>query len=152
MSRIDRCSRIIEASPEAVYAAMTDPDALVDWLPPDGMSGEILQFDLRPGGHCRMVLRYCDPAISGKSGDNADISDLRFLDLVPGSLVSQSIDFVSDDPRYAGTMVMHWKLLAVPQGTEVTMEAHGVPEGISQADHLAGMNASLANLARYLGG
>lgn len=152
MSRIDRCSRIIEASPEAAYAAMTDPDALVDWLPPDGMSGEILQFDLRPGGHCRMVLRYCDPAISGKSGDNADISDLRFLDLVPGSLVSQSIDFVSDDPRYAGTMVMHWKLLAVPQGTEVTMEAHGVPAGISQADHLAGMNASLANLARYLAG
>jgi uncharacterized protein YndB with AHSA1/START domain len=152
MSRIDRCSRVIEASPEAVYAAMTDPDALVDWLPPDGMSGEILQFDLRPGGHCRMVLRYCDPAISGKSGDNADISDLRFLDLVPGSLVSQSVDFVSDDPRFAGTMVMHWKLLAVPQGTEVTMEAHDVPEGISQADHLAGMNASLDNLERFLAG
>lgn len=150
MTRIDRARRIIEASCERVYAAMTDPAALVAWLPPTGMSAQMLAFDLRSGGGYRMALRYDDPAIAGKSGGNEDIAEARYLDLVPGALVSQAIDFVSEDPRFAGTMIMNWHLTPVAQGTEVTLEAHDVPEGISPEDHADGLSASLENLARYL--
>jgi uncharacterized protein YndB with AHSA1/START domain len=49
MSRTDSASRIVDATPEQVYAAMTDPAAMLKWLPPGGMRGEMLEFDLRAG-------------------------------------------------------------------------------------------------------
>ena len=152
MSRTDSASRIMDATPEAVYAAMTDPAAMVVWLPPQGMRGEMLEFDLRPGGHYRMVLRYEDSSIAGKTGENSDDVAVRFLDLVPGALVSQAVDFVSDDPAFAGTMVMNWMLRPVPEGTEVTIRAENVPSGISVEDHAEGLASSLENLARFLEG
>jgi Uncharacterized conserved protein len=150
MSRIDSATRIIEASPEAVYAAMTTAEALAAWLPPDGMSGQMLEFDPRPGGHYAMVLRHDDGAAAGKSGGNEDRVTVRYLDLVPGALVSQAVEFVSDDLRFAGTMAMHWMLRPVPEGTEVTIRAENVPAGISAEDHAAGLASSLANLARFV--
>lgn len=150
MSRTDSASRIMDATPEAVYAAMTDPAAMVVWLPPQGMRGEMLEFDLRPGGHYRMVLRYEDSSIAGKTGENSDDVAVRLLDLVPGALVSQAVDFVSDDPAFAGTMVMNWMLRPVPEGTEVTIRAENVPSGISAEDHAEGLASSLDNLASFL--
>ena len=150
MSRTDSASRIVDATPEAVYAAMTDPASMVVWLPPAGMRGEMLEFDLRPGGHYRMVLHYEDPSIAGKTGENSDDVAVRFLDLVPGALVSQAVDFVSDDPAFAGTMVMNWMLRPVPEGTEVTIRAENVPSGISAEDHAEGLASSLENLAKFL--
>lgn len=150
MSRTDSASRIMDATPEAVYAAMTDPAAMVVWLPPQGMRGEMLEFDLRPGGHYRMVLRYEDSSIAGKTGENSDDVAVRFLDLVPGALVSQAVDFVSDDPAFAGTMVMNWMLRPMPEGTEVTIRAENVPSGISAEDHAEGLASSLDNLASFL--
>lgn len=152
MSRTDSASRIMDATPEAVYAAMTDPAAIVVWLPPQGMRGEMLEFDLRPGGHYRMVLRYEDSSIAGKTGENSDDVAVRFLDLVPGALVSQAVDFVSDDPAFAGTMVMNWMLRPVPEGTEVTIRAENVPSGISAEDHAEGLASSLENLEKFVEG
>ncbi|ODT72689.1 MAG: ATPase [Pelagibacterium sp. SCN 63-23] len=149
MARTDIASRLIEATPETIYAAMTDADALVQWLPPGDMSGEMLEFDPAPGGHYRMKLRYRSRAIAGKSGDGADIVLVRYLDLVPGALVSQAVDFVADDPAFVGTMAMHWILEARPEGTLVTIRAENVPPGIAAEDHEAGLAASLDNLARF---
>ena len=56
MPRADRASRVIAAPPEKVYAALTDPEALVAWLPPEGMSARFDRFDARPGGSYRLVL------------------------------------------------------------------------------------------------
>ena len=56
MVRTDTASRVIAASREAVYAAFVDPEALMAWLPPDGMSGRLERFDARPGGSYRLVL------------------------------------------------------------------------------------------------
>jgi len=152
MSRTDTASRTIEATPEAVYAAMTDPDALVAWLPPTGMRGEMVEWDFRSGGHYRLVLHYEDKSIAGKTGEGSDDVAVRFLDLVPGALVAQAVDFVSDDPAFAGTMVMNWMLRPVAEGTEVTIRAENVPSGISAEDHAEGLNASLENLAKFLEG
>jgi len=64
--------------------------------------------------------------------------------------VVQAVDFVSDDPAYAGTMTMTWEIAAVEAGTRVDIVAEDVPDGISAEDHAAGLSSSLANLADYV--
>jgi len=142
---------VIAASPEEVYAAFVDADALTAWLPPAGMSGRFERFDPRPGGSYRMVLTYVDaPTSGGKATSDSDIVDVRFVDIVPGVRVVQAVDFVSDDPVYAGTMTMTWDLTGVEGGTRVDITADDVPDAVSPEDHAAGLNSSLANLATYL--
>jgi len=99
-----------------------------------------------------MVLRYNDPSIAGKTGEGSDDVAVRIIDLVPGALVSQGVDFVSDDPAFSGTMVMNWIFEAVDEGTRVTIRAENVPEGISEEDHQEGLRSSLENLAGFLEG
>jgi hypothetical protein len=60
------------------------------------------------------------------------------------------VDFVSDDPAFAGTMTMTWAVRAVDGGTRVEITADDVPDGISADDHAAGLTSSLDNLARYV--
>jgi uncharacterized protein YndB with AHSA1/START domain len=151
VTRTDTASRVIAAAPDRVYAALVDPEALVTWLPPDGMTGRLERFDARPGGSYRLVLTYADAsAAPGKSSADSDIVDARFVALVPGVRVVQAVDFVSDDPANAGTMTMTWELAALDAGTRVDIRADDVPAGISAEDHAAGLASSLANLATYL--
>jgi uncharacterized protein YndB with AHSA1/START domain len=151
MTRTDTASRVIAAPPDRVYAALVDPEALVTWLPPDGMTGRFERFDARPGGSYRLVLTYADAsAARGKARADSDIVDARFVHLVPGVRVVQAVDFVSDDPANAGTMTMTWELAALDAGTRVDIRADDVPVGISAEDHAAGLASSLANLATYL--
>jgi uncharacterized protein YndB with AHSA1/START domain len=151
MPRTDMASRVIAAPLERVYSALVDPDALIAWLPPQGMSGRFERFDARPGGSYRMVLTYADASgAPGKATADSDIVEGRFLDVVPGARVVQAVDFVSDDPAYAGTMTMTWEVTAVDAGARVGIRADDVPDGISAQDHAAGLASSLANLAAYL--
>jgi hypothetical protein len=64
--------------------------------------------------------------------------------------VVQAVDFVSDQPGYAGTMSMTWEVAPIGTGTRVEIRADNVPDGISAEDHAAGLASSLANLATYL--
>lgn len=151
MTRTDAASRVLAASPEAVYAAFVDPDALLAWLPPAGMSGRFERFDARPGGSYRMVLRYADPRDApGKATADTDVVEARFVEILPGRRVVQAVDFVSDDPAYAGTMTMTWEVTPAGSGARVDIRAEDVPAGISAEDHAAGLASSLDNLSRYL--
>ncbi len=142
---------MIAASPDDVYAALLDPEALTVWLPPTGMTGTFERFDSRPGGSYRLVLTYADAsAARGKAKADTDIVESRFTDLVPGVRVVQAVDFVSDDPAYAGTMTMTWAIAEVDGGTRVDLIAENVPDGIPANDHAAGLASSLENLATYL--
>lgn len=151
MARTDVATRVIAAPPERVYAAFVDPDALVAWLPPDGMTGRFERFDARPGGSYRMVLTYEDASSArGKATPDSGIVEARFLDIVPGVRVVQAVDFVSDEPGYAGTMSMTWEVATAEAGARVEIRVDNVPDGISAEDHAAGLTSSLANLAAYL--
>jgi uncharacterized protein YndB with AHSA1/START domain len=149
--RTDRASRVIVAPPERVWAALVDPEALLAWLPPGGMIGRFERFDARSGGSYRMVLTYSDASgAPGKATPDSDIVEARFVDIVPGERVVQAVDFVSDDPAYAGTMIMTWEVSADDSGTRVNIVAEDVPDGISAEDHAAGLDSSLTKLAAYL--
>jgi uncharacterized protein YndB with AHSA1/START domain len=151
MPRTDRASREVAAPPERVYAALVDPDALLAWLPPDGMSGRFDHFEPRPGGSYRLTLTYADASASpGKATADSDVVEARFVDIVPGVRVVQAVDFVSDDPAYAGTMTMTWEVAATGAGARVEIRADDVPDGISAEDHAVGLASSLANLAAYV--
>jgi uncharacterized protein YndB with AHSA1/START domain len=139
------------APPDRVWAALVDPEALLAWLPPGGMTGRFERFDTRPGGTYRMVLTYSDASgAPGKASVDSDIVEGRFVDIVLGERVVQAVDFVSDDPAYAGTMTMTWEVTAVDAGTRVDIVAEDVPDGISTEDHAAGLASSLTNLAAYV--
>lgn len=90
-SRIDRASKAIRAPASMIYQALTDPDALAEWLPPKGMSGTIENFDLRQEGGYRMTLSYDEPSSegSGKTTSNKDVVDVVFAKLVPDHEIAQ---------------------------------------------------------------
>ena len=151
MPRTDKASRVTTAPPGRVWAALVDPEALLAWLPPGGMTGRFERFDARPDGSYRMVLTYADASgAPGKATADSDIVEARFVDIVPGERVVQAADFVSDDPAYAGTMIMSWEVSPAGAGTRVSIVAEDVPDGISAEDHAAGLASSLGNLAAYL--
>jgi 8-oxo-dGTP diphosphatase len=151
MSRTDRASLLIHAERETVFAALTGREALLAWLPPQGMHGRFERFDLRDGGSYRLVLTYDDASGSpGKTAADSDVSEVRIARIVPGELIEQHVDFESDDPAVQGTMRMAWRLHGTEDGTVVEFEARDVPEGIRARDHAEGLTSSLANLAAYL--
>lgn len=151
MPRTDRASRFIDAPVAHVFNALVDRDALETWLPPDGMTARFEHFDATPGGSYRLVLTYADPTDArGKSSADSDIVEARYVDMVPNDRVVQAVDFVSDDPAFAGTMTMTWAVRAVDDGTQVEITADDVPDGISAEEHSAGLTSSLSNLARYV--
>ena len=151
MPRTDRASRVVDAPVGRTFDALVDQDALERWLPPGDMSARFELFDPRPGGSYRLVLTYADPSVAqGKSSADADVVEVRYLDIVRNERVVQAVDFVSDDPAFAGTMIMTWAVHAVDDRTRVEITAEAVPDGISATDHAAGLTASLENLARYL--
>ncbi|MCV7437190.1 SRPBCC family protein [Mycobacterium seoulense] len=154
MGRTDTASSVIAAPLSRVYTALVDPHALVEWLPPQGMSGKFEYFDARPGGSYRMRLTYAEPPESGgKSSGDSDVVDVRFVEIVPDDRVVQAVDFQSDDPSFAGTMTMTWTVAAVSADTtRVEIRADDVPPGISADDHVDGLRSSLSNLAAYLAG
>ena len=150
--RNDRVSRIIEASPHAIYRAMINPDDLMSWLPPKGMSGEVRAFEPRAGGAYEVALFYehNGQAAPGKTSADSDIVNGRFIEVVANERIVQEFAFDSPDPAFAGVMTMTWQFTPVPQGTEVTITCENVPDGILQEDHIAGMTSTLDNLAAFI--
>lgn len=147
--RIDTAHRVIGASTETIYAAFADPAAWEQWLPPTGMTGKIDAFDFREGGRYRLTLVYARRSGAGKTAADLDVVEGTFIELVPDKRVVQEVAFTSDDPAFAGTMLMTWSLETCKDGTRVTITADNVPAGISPGDHIAGFQSTLDNLARF---
>lgn len=151
VTRTDSASRLVHANPDRVFDALVDRDALIRWLPPSGMSGRFERFDGGPGGSYRLVLTYNDDSpASGKATQDSDVVEARFVDVVPNVCLVQTVDFVSADPAFAGTMTMTWDLREEAGGTRVVIRADDVPAGISAEEHAVGMRSSLANLAAFV--
>jgi uncharacterized protein YndB with AHSA1/START domain len=132
MSRTDNASLAIAAQPDAIYRAFSDPDVLMAWLPPENMTGRVLEYDFREGGRYRIELTYAEAA-AGKTAERTDISSGRFLSLKPGKRIVQSVEFESADAAFAGQMVMTWSFDSLGESTRVTITAENVPPGIKES-------------------
>ena len=150
--RSDTATRVIPASRDTIYQAFADAAALVQWLPPSGMSGHVFEYDFKEGGRYRIELRYDEKMSprSGKTTDRTDITSGRFLELLAGRRIKQSVTFESPDPAFADEMTMTWSFDAATDGTTVTITADKVSHGISKSDHDAGLRSSLEKLAAFV--
>lgn len=149
--RIDAASRVVHAPPATVFNAFATGEALMSWLPPKGMTGRTLAYDFRVGGDYAFELTSRDEkTTTGKTSQRSDVSRGRFVELVPNERFTWTVAFDSNDPAMQGEMRMTWKFLPVEGGTRVHVAATQVPSGISQEDHLQGLNATLDNLAAHV--
>lgn len=149
-----RNSRLINAAPEALYRAFTDPEALAVWLVPGEMTGKVHAFEARVGGGYQMSLYYpaSDAEAQGKTAAREDRYTARFVELTPPTRIVQAIIFDTTDPAFAGEMLMTVTLAPKAGGTEVTILFENIPSGIRPEDNEAGTESSLAKLARYVAG
>lgn len=145
-----RITRWIDAVPARVYAALLDPDAVRQWMVPDGMTSEVLAFDAREGGTFRITLTYAAPTTTGKTTTQSDTFHGRFVRLVPGAEVVQAVEFETDDPAMHGEMTITYQLTAAGGGTELTGTHEHLPAGVSPADNELGWSMSIAKLARLV--
>lgn len=151
MKRTDRGSIHINASIPVVYDAFRSGEAMECWLPPNGMTGEMLAFDFKEGGLYRLRLTYDELAHpKGKTTNDADEVEVTFVRLVENESIEQEVVFESDRPEFSGIMKITWNFQGNGSGTKVSVQFDNVPVGISKEDHKAGIAASLNNLARYV--
>ena len=54
MSTNIRLHRVLRATPERVYRAFLDADAMAKWLPPNGFTGKVHHLDAKVGGTYKM--------------------------------------------------------------------------------------------------
>ena len=147
-----KVSRIIKVPRNTVYQAFLDKDSVVAWLPPNNMTGQMHTFEPREGGKFRMSLTYIDPTKSppGKTSENMDTVQGRFVTLIPNETIVQVFEFESQEPEYAGVLTLTWTLTDAEGGTEVTVLCENIPKGVRLEDNEAGSKESLQKLAALM--
>ena len=129
-----RLHRVLRATPEKIYRAFLDPDAMCKWLPPHGFTGKVHQLDARTGGSYRMSFTNLGSGTTHTFGGT-------YLELVPNALIRHNDKF--DDPGLPGEMVTTITLQAVSCGTEINIVQEGIPEMIPQEGCYLGWQESL---------
>ncbi len=145
-------SRVIKASADVIYNALTDPRALETWQAPGEMIGKIHHFDLREGGGYDMSLYYpvSDKEMQGKTSVKEDRFTARFIQLIPSKKIVEAINFNTNDPNFSGEMIIEITLEPTANGTKVSFLFNNIPIGIRPEDNEAGTVSSLEKLALYV--
>ena len=136
-----RFHRVLRATPERVYRAFLDPEAMVKWLPPNGFTGKVHHLDAKVGGTYRMSFTNFTNGQSHSFGGT-------YLELVPGERIRNTDKF--DDPNLPGEMVVTIGLKNVSCGTELTIVQEGLPDVIPPEACTLGWQESLALLAKLV--
>jgi uncharacterized protein YndB with AHSA1/START domain len=136
-----RLHRVLRATPEKVYRAFLNPDAMAKWLPPHGFTGKVHQMDAKVGGGYKMSFTNFG---SGKSHSFGG----TYVELVPHERIRYSDKF--DDPNLPGEMQVTVTLKAVFCGTDVNILQEGVPSVIPTEACYLGWQESLALLAQLV--
>jgi uncharacterized protein YndB with AHSA1/START domain len=136
-----RLHRVLRASPEKVYRAFLDPDAMVKWLPPHGFTGKVHQLEPKVGGTYRMSFTNFSSGHSHAFGG-------RYLELVPNERIRHTDAF--DDSNLPGEMQTTISLKKVAVGTELSIVQEGIPEAIPPEACYLGWQESLTLLAQLV--
>ena len=133
-----RLHRVLRATPERVYRAFLDADALVKWLPPNGFTGRIHHIDAKVGDSSKMSFTNLSTGQSHTFGG-------EYLELVPFDRLRYTDKF--DDPNLPGEMQTTVTLSEVSCGTELNVVQEGIPEAIPTEACYLGWQESLTLLA-----
>lgn len=138
MANAVRFHRVLRATPERVYRAFLDPDAMGKWLPPNGFTGKVHHCDPRVGGTYKMSFTNFSTGSSHAFGGT-------YVELVPEERIRYTDSF--EDPGLAGEMATTITLRAVSCGTEIQIVQEGLPDVIPVEACYLGWQESLALLA-----
>ena len=136
-----RLHRVLRSTPERVYRAFLDADAMCKWLPPNGFTGKIHHMNATVGGGFRMSFTNFTTGQGHSFGG-------EYLELVPAEKIRYTDKF--DDPSLPGVMQTTAVLKAVSCGTEIHIVQEGLPEGIPLEMCYLGWQESLEQLARLV--
>jgi uncharacterized protein YndB with AHSA1/START domain len=136
-----RLHRVLRATPERVYRAFLDPDAMVKWLPPHGFTGKIHEMDARVGGGYRMSFTNFSTGNSHSFGG-------KYIELTPNERIRHTDRF--DNPNMPGEMQVTISLKKVACGTELTVVQEGIPPEIPLEFCYLGWQESLVLLAQLV--
>ena len=136
-----RLHRVFATTPDKVYRAFIEADAVARWLPPNGFLCTVHHMEPKVGGAFRMSFRNFTTGGSHAFGGT-------FLELVPGEKVRYTDTF--EDPNLPGEMEVTVTLTKVSVGTEVHITQAGVPDLIPAEACYLGWQESLRNLAKVV--
>lgn len=136
-----RLHRVIRSTPEKLYRAFLDADALTKWMPPFGFTAKVHHLEAKVGGTFRMSFTNFGTGSSHSFGGT-------YLDLVPHERLRYTDKF--DDPNLPGELVVAITLKKVVCGTEVHIEQSGVPAVIPAEMCYLGWQESLIQLAQLV--
>jgi len=136
-----RLHRVLRATPERVYRAFLDADAMAKWLPPNGFTGKVHHLDARVSGTYKMSFTNFTSGLAHSFGG-------EYLELVPHELLRYTGRF--DDPNLSGQMQTKVTLKQVFCGTELSVVQEGIPEVIPPEACYLGWQESLTLLAKLV--
>ena len=136
-----RLHRVLRATPERVYRAFLDADAMTKWLPPNGFTGKVHHMNPKVGGTYKMSFTNFSTGKSHSFGG-------EYLELVPQERIRYTDRF--DDPNLPGEMQTSVTLKKVSCGTELNIVQEGVPDVIPAEACYVGWQESLNLLAKLV--
>lgn len=141
MASTIRLHRILRATPERVYRAFLEPDALTKWMPPNGFTAQVHHMDVRVGGAYKMSFTNFSTGQRHTFGG-------EYLELVPHERIRHTDSF--DDPNLPGTIQVTIALKPVSCGTELNITQEEVPDVIPPEACYLGWQESLTLLAKLV--
>ena len=136
-----RLHRVLRATPERVYKAFLDPDAMAKWLPPNGFTGKVHHMDARVGGSHKMSFTNFTTGKSHSFGGT-------YVELKPNERIRYTDRF--DDKNLSGEMQVTVTLKKVVVGTEINIVQEGIPDVIPVEACYLGWQESLQNLKQFV--
>lgn len=136
-----RLHRVLRTTPERIYRAFLDADAMAKWLPPYGFTCKVHHLDAKVGGTYKM-------SFTNFSTGHSDSFGGEYLELVPYERIRHTDRF--DDPNLPGEMQTTISLKPVSCGTELNVVQEGIPEAIPPEACYLGWQESLMQLAQLV--
>ena len=136
-----RLHRVLRATPEKIYKAFLDPDAMAKWLPPNGFTAKVHHMDAKVGGSYKMSFTNFTTGKSHSFGGT-------YIELTPHEQIRYTDKF--DDPNLPGEMQVTVEIKPVIVGTELAIVQEGIPDAIPVEACYLGWQESLRNLARLV--
>ena len=136
-----RLHRVLRATPERIYRALLDADAMAKWLPPNGFTGKVHHLDAKVGGTYKMSFTNFTTGKSHAFGGT-------YLEVTPHARIRYTNKF--DTPNLPGEMQTTITLKPVFCGTELNITQEGIPAAIPAEACYLGWQESLMLLAKLV--